>query len=307
MVPVFNDGDIIKEVLEHLISQGIEPVVLDNGSTDGSFEICQEFFNKGLIGLQRYESNKFLLMEILRKLYDMALVKSPDWLIINGSDEFLESGQNDSTLKTAISKIDSEGYNLIQFNVFNFFMTENNQNSEKSVKEKMKYYSFDHDDNYRAWKFHPGISPELKGGHSPIFPSDLKYQICPTKFVLRHYRFRSKEQADRKMKERLIRNKGTAETRTGWHNYWKVAQQNFSESVDHSTLNKYQEDNNWNLERRLSISDKHKTREEIFSEDGSLKDSFPSYADLKLNIITKNKKIENLERKLNEIEDSKSN
>ena len=36
MIPVYNGGDIIQEVIEHLLSQGLEIVILDNGSTDES-------------------------------------------------------------------------------------------------------------------------------------------------------------------------------------------------------------------------------------------------------------------------------
>jgi len=46
MIPVFNSVDILEEVIEHALSQGIEPVVLDNGSTDGSYEVCEEFAKK---------------------------------------------------------------------------------------------------------------------------------------------------------------------------------------------------------------------------------------------------------------------
>ena len=33
---VYNESDIVGQVIEQLVSQGIELVVLDNGSTDGS-------------------------------------------------------------------------------------------------------------------------------------------------------------------------------------------------------------------------------------------------------------------------------
>jgi len=42
MIPVFNEKDMISEVFDHLLSEGIELVVLDNGSTDGSYEICKK-------------------------------------------------------------------------------------------------------------------------------------------------------------------------------------------------------------------------------------------------------------------------
>jgi len=308
MVPLFNDVDIIAEVLNHIISEGVEPVVLDNGSTDGSYEICQEFFKNGQIELHRFETKDQQTIETLRKLYDMALVKSPDWIIKNDSDEFLESEKKDLTLKEAITKIDSEGYNLIQFDVFNFFITGKDDSSIKSVKERMKYYSFNYDFTYRAWKYHPGILPEIIAGHLPIFPADQKYRIWPKKFALRHYSFRNKEQAEKKIKDRLSRNNSTIETKLDWHiHYAKIQKQDFSKPLDHRVLNKYREDKNWNLERKFSFTDTMKTKEEIFLEDGFLKNPPPSYSKLKLNNINMREKLEKKNNIIKDLRESKQN
>jgi len=51
----------------------------------------------------------------------MALEYSPDWVVKNDSDEFLESGISNMTLRDAIKQVDQEGYNLIQFDRFDFF------------------------------------------------------------------------------------------------------------------------------------------------------------------------------------------
>ena len=69
MVPVHNESDIIKESLTHLINQGIDPVVLDSGSTDVTYEICQRFLEKGKIKLKQYVSNKFEWATTLRKYH----------------------------------------------------------------------------------------------------------------------------------------------------------------------------------------------------------------------------------------------
>jgi len=144
MIPTFNEVDIIKEVIENIISQGLEPVVLDNGSTDGTFEICKKFENSGSIKLRRFSTPTHVMHWdlILRALYDMALYKSPDWVIRSDSDEILETGVKGLTLKEGITQADSEGYNLIQFDRFDFFMTDDDNESAKSIKEKLSYYSY---------------------------------------------------------------------------------------------------------------------------------------------------------------------
>ena len=280
MVPVYNEADIIKESLTHLINQGIDPVVLDGGSTDGTYEICQRFLEKGEIKLEQYVSNKNEWATTLRKLYDMALLESPDWVVSSATDEFLESYENNMELKNAILQVDSEGYNLIQFNVFNFFMTKNDPISENSIKKRMLYYSFHHDANFRAWKVFPGILPEPRGGHMPVFPSDLKYNIWPKKFVLRHYQFRDKIQALKRINERIERNSGTPESKAGWHvHYNEIKNYPFSDPVDHSILQKYEGDNNWNLEYKFSFNPTAKEMKIVITEDGVIKPP-PTYHEL---------------------------
>ena len=58
MLAVYNDNDIIEEIIQHLISQGIDLVVLDNGSTDGTYEICKKFVGKGILDLFQYKTSR---------------------------------------------------------------------------------------------------------------------------------------------------------------------------------------------------------------------------------------------------------
>jgi len=249
MVPTFNDEDIISEMLENLLHQGTFPVVLDNGSTDNTFNICKKFSERGVIKLSKFYSELYNMSTILEILYDMALIENPDWLVLCASDELLESGLNDCTLGEAISQINSEGFNLIQFNRFDFFMSDDDNKSAKTIREKLTYYSYQDDFLYRAWKFIPGVKMR-DGGHYPIFPNGEKYIIYPRKFVMRHYTFRSKEQAGKKMQDRI--NKNIEEkSKEGLTQHLKNAlNHGLTKYVDHRLLTKYNEDNHWNLERK---------------------------------------------------------
>jgi len=272
MLPVYNEIDIVEEVIQHLLSQGLDLVVLDNGSTDGSFEICKKFAEKRLITLNQVKTSKFDFPLILRILYDMALTRNPDWLIRSDQDEILESGTPKLTLKEAIEQEDEKDCNLIQFDVFEFFATNNDNLSAKSIKDKFRYYSWQHDYAYRAWKHIPGVRVENAAGHMPIFPEGYPYRMSEKKFVLRHYRFRNKEQAIRNNEERLMRTKDIPERKIGWYTHFdKISKKKF-EPIDFNLLNKYGEDNNWNYEAKFQpyVMIAHKKRNEIFSKDGDL-------------------------------------
>jgi len=234
MLPVYNGDDIVGEVIKHLLSQGLDLVVLDNGSTDNSYKICKKFANKNLIHLKQFKTPTFNFALILRILYDMALQRNPDWLIRSDQDEFLESGEKNLTLKNAIKKIDSKGYNLIQFDCFEFFMTNNDNKKANSIRKKLPYYSWQHNFVFRAWKHTPGTRVEVGAGHFPVFPEEISNKISPKRFVLRHYRFRNNKQAKRNQDERLKRTNKIPELKLGWFLHLKrISKERFFEPVDY--------------------------------------------------------------------------
>jgi len=283
MLEVYNDDDIVEEVIQHILSEELNLVILDNGSTDKTLEICQRFLGKGVDKIFSIASNSWELSRDLRIQYDLALTLSPDWVIRFDSDEFLETGIKGLTLHDGIAEVDKQGYNLIQFDLFHFFMTDNDE-QEESVKKRLRYYSWATEFQFRAWKVIPGIRSD-QSPHLPIFPEFLKYRIYPKKFVLRHYPFRNKQQAEKKLLDRLTKIKNiNAEVELGMHNRYKsYNENNFPPVVDHQILTRYNDDNNWNLELKhlpfpTFTNYKHK-KENIFSKDGKLLKERPSILD----------------------------
>ncbi len=286
MLLVYNDEDIISEVIENFLSQELELVVLDNGSTDSTYQICEKFLGKGILQLKQFKTVTFISQHdvLHRILYHMALAEKPDWLMRSDSDEFFESGIQNKTLKNAIEQVDSEGFNLIQFDRFDFFMTDDDNESTKSIKEKLTYYSCHGDYLYRAWKNFPGIRMGYAGGHYPIFPEGLTYKIHPKKFVMRHYKFRNKEQAEQKMrgtirgttydKAKSKENKDVDIIKTGLNKHiTNILKQDYTSKVDHKLLTKYDEDGKWNYTIKFHpyMDEIPPKRVEIFTQDGKLK------------------------------------
>ena len=293
MVPVHNDEDVIEEVLEYLISQGIEIVIVDNGSTDNTFKLCQKFLDKGVLEIFKYSSDTFIAELIFRMLYDLALKYSPDWVILNASDEFLESGIQKMTLKDRITQADKEGYNLIQFDRFDFFMT-NNDEENSSIRKKLRYYSYQGDYVYRAWKFMPSVRIGDVAGHYPIFPNEEGYRIFPEKFVMRHYPFRDDMQSKKKVESRI---RGTNIDSSGERpvnaHYKKILNQDMTLRVNYKKLTRYGENGKWNYKIEYTP---HETfippkREEVFTNDGKLKNKPLSRYELNLLLNEKNEEL----------------
>jgi len=299
MLRTINDEDIIQEVIEHYLSQDLELVILDNGSTDRTFEICEKFLNKGVLKIHQYHSKYFDDIQTLKIVYDLALTFDPDWVGVVDSDEFYETGLKNTTLKDVVIQADKEGYNLIQSDTFEFFLTNDDDESKKSVKDRLRHYSYVGDFQYKFWKWIPGTFFGEYAGHYPNFPEGYRYKIYPKKMIVRHYPFRSTEHALRKMSMKM-RNR-SEDNEDSPHidmHEKKILSQDFSSKVDSEILAKYEEDGFWDFQKRYKPFNQTTpiTKEDIFTDDGKLKNIQKSFKENKLLIRSKNQQI----KKLNE-------
>ncbi len=251
VIPVYNEADIIGYVIEHLVSQGIELVILDNGSNDGSYEICSRYLHKGLLGLEVLRTELYEFDLLIQRLYNAALSFHPDWVLLNAADEFLESPHPGLTLKNAIELEDTKGYNLIQFNNFEFWPTEKDQGkSEPDVRRRLKHYTWNDDLQFRCWKINPGIQVTRTAGHYPIFPKNVKPKTSDTKYVLRHYRIRSYPHGLRKIFVDRLPRYPSEEKKLGRHIHYDNFKRDPTYFIIHSdNLNEYMDDDKWNLKK----------------------------------------------------------
>jgi hypothetical protein len=149
-------------------------------------------------------------------------------------------------LKEAIASEDLHGYNLIQFNNFEFFPTEKDPETELDVRRRLKYYTWNDDLQFRCWKLCPGVTVTGTAGHYPVFPKDVRCRIPHAKYVLRHYRIRSYSQGLRKVFEDRLPRYPPAEKQRGRHIHYDNFRPDRSYFVIHSdNLIKYNDDDRW--------------------------------------------------------------
>ena len=265
-VLVYNEADIVAQVLDNLHRNRIEFVVLDGGSQDGSIEIARGFRGKGLLEHRTLNRGVWKLQADLDCLVEMAARHTPDWIVLNDADEFLEPRELRTTLHEAIVRENREGHNVVQFDNFEFSLTERDSESkEPDVRKRLRFYKWSDDYRYKAWKYYPGATFSSTGGHRPVFPKGVKAKLSPRKFVMRHYRFRSIEQAMRKVfKERLPRY-ATEERAKGWHVQYDDFRSDPKFFVENSkTLSEYNEDGMWEIVRDPDWYPMYLTSDELF-------------------------------------------
>src|SRR6476620_7968201 len=98
IISAFNEADIIGDVIRDLVTQGIHVYFMDDGSTDETAAIVEEFIGKGVIRIERREQDgnvsnrgQFEWARILRRKAELASEIDADWFIHHDADEFRES------------------------------------------------------------------------------------------------------------------------------------------------------------------------------------------------------------------------
>lgn len=252
IMSVYNERDIIEYTILHMRAQQVPLIVIDNGSTDGSYEILEKYLDHGIAELTTMKTEFFEIGLLLRTLYGMATNYNPEWLLVVHADEILESPFRSMTLKQAIQLESSKGHNLIQFDNFEFWPTEmDKDDSEPDPTKRIRYYSWNDDWQFKCFKNYLGTNVDEAGGHLPIFPPNVKVSLAPEKFILRHYAVRSYAQGMRKVDEMLARYTEHEKRKWGLKKYTKFGREESYFIIDSSRLTRYDEDGFWVVERKF--------------------------------------------------------
>jgi hypothetical protein len=228
IITVYNESDVFLPVIDHLNDQGVDVYVIDNWSTDGTYEQVRERLGQGVIGVERFPSQQpekhiFDLRQIL--IREDAVVRELDaaWIMHHDADEIRESPWPDVTLRDAIYHVDRGGYNALNYTMIDFFPSGDDFRPGDTPTEKIPYFEFGKYPGYfvriNTWKNTGESLPSLwgSGGHHVEFEGQ---RIYPYKFLLRHYPFRSRAQTVRKIRERRTRSNWLERTLLGWHHMY---------------------------------------------------------------------------------------
>jgi len=224
IVCVYNEADIIAPCLERLIGQGIDVYLVDNWSKDNTFGIASRFLKKGLVGIERFppegrEAGGHDYRRLLVHVEKLTRKLKADWFIRHDVDEYRESCWMHMNLRDAIYHVDQSGFNAIDYTVIEFKMTDDLFSPGEDFVDYFKYWDFGHHSGnfvqIRTWKNGEYIVDLANsGGHQAVFTGR---KVFPLKFLLRHYPFRSEEQAIRKLfHERHDGIEGAEAKKRGW-------------------------------------------------------------------------------------------
>jgi len=212
---VRNESSHIQRILSDLLHQGIEVAVIDHESTDGTFEICEDFVGKGLISIDRLKwTGVYDLTAQLKAKARIVETLRHDWIIHTDADEWLQSPVEGETLLEGLDRITENGFNVINFEEFVFLPQHGRRVSlESYTKDILNYYFFAPRKQrlMRAWKRSAGFQNIESGGHTL---SGKAVKIAPEVFILRHYIALSYEQVVQKYVGRVFSER---DLEKNWH------------------------------------------------------------------------------------------
>ena len=226
ILAVRNEELYVRRCLRWLVGQGVQVVVIDNESIDGTRRVCAEFSRDGVIAITSYPYRgyypwKGLLEEKtrLRKQLDA------DWVIHQDADEILSSSRPGESLHEAIRRADGAGYNAVNFNEFVFIPESVEKSYERSdYLLAMKHYYFFEPwapRLIRAFKNNLDVDNVASAGHT--LPLEA-INLSPENLTLRHYIFLSVAHGRQKYLSRIY---SMEELALGWHKS-RVRIHNFS-------------------------------------------------------------------------------
>jgi glycosyltransferase involved in cell wall biosynthesis len=216
ILAIRNEEAYLANCLRHLVRNGIDFAIIDNGSSDSSAEIYRRReFAAHLVDVQNMPfSGAFSLAEQLRHKMTVIDTIQTDWVIHLDADEVMHSYRHGETLKEALTRLDAGGWNVANFDEFVFLPVESDYQPDAPGCQPMSLYYFFQPHSprlMRAWRKAGGFSSVDHGGHLLTGP-DLR--LAPEHLALRHYIVRSQQHAfDKYMTRRFA----SDEIGRGWH------------------------------------------------------------------------------------------
>jgi glycosyltransferase involved in cell wall biosynthesis len=222
VVTAYNERDVIVQTVGRLLAEGMEVHLLDNWSTDDTLELV-ESAHGDRVTLERFPaegpSATYDWIAILDRVEAVTRERRCDWAIHQDADEIRESPWPGVSLRDALYRVHTAGFNCVDHTVLNFRPTDDTFTDGADLGESFGWCEFPaHQSDFmqlKAWSAPgAGVGLSVDGGHQVRFPGR---RIFPYKFLLRHYPIRSQRHGERKVLRDRRTRWNRAERARGWH------------------------------------------------------------------------------------------
>jgi predicted nucleic acid-binding Zn-ribbon protein len=277
IVAAHNEADVIGPVVRALVEEeGVQVVLLDDRSSDGTVAAVEPWRGRGLIRVERFpeesgfapaDDARYAWADLLRRKQQIAAELDADWFIHHDADEFREGPWPGLGLVDSIARVDRLGWNAIDFEVFDFPPTDDGFVPGSDPRTHFTGYepgSAWNKVQVRAWK-KTGAAVDLasSGGHEARFEGR---RVFPLRFLLRHYPVRSQAHGERKVFQERQPRFRAEERAKGWHVQYEGL------AVGHRFLRDPQTLQPWDPDRaRLDAVLRHREYDALAAEAASVR------------------------------------
>jgi hypothetical protein len=219
-VTAFNEADLIGSTIEHLAREGVGAYLIDNWSTDGTWEIAQRL---GLIGAERFPaggpSAHYEWRQLLGRVEELAATTRADWLVHVDADERRESAWPGVSLRDGLWRVDNRGFNAVDHTILTFPPIDDGFRPGSDPERYFRHFEFGRNPGHfrqiKAWKRgNERVDLASEGGHDVSFEGR---RIFPFNFLSKHYPIRSQEHGERKIFRERQERWSPSERGEGWH------------------------------------------------------------------------------------------
>ncbi|HYN70019.1 MAG TPA: glycosyltransferase [Candidatus Eisenbacteria bacterium] len=222
VMTAYNEADIIGPSIEGLLGAGLAVHVIDNWSTDGTYEIAERYRGDDAFQLERFPdapTPSYDWAPLLRRVETVGGGARVDWAIHNDADERRTGPWPELALRDAIWRVQGSGFDAINHTRLDYRPIDNDFVPGTDFAAYFRHFEFGTTPDLRrlvkAWR-NTGQHVDLAGtaGHEAAFPGR---RLFPYRFLLHHYPVRSQAHGERKvLRERQAR-WNAAERAKGWH------------------------------------------------------------------------------------------
>jgi SAM-dependent methyltransferase len=228
IIAAYNEEDIIAEVVADLLMQGCDVHLIDNWSTDGTWEIARRLAaaHPARVAIERFPdapTSTYEWVPLLNRKADIAARYPGRWIIHTDADEIRRSPFPDINLPDAFDIVEQTGANRVDFRVINFQPTPSPRPGSQTVESSLRWFSFGtragHLRQCKAWvQGSQRVDLASTGGHEAGFKGAVDFRY---KFLLKHYPLRSEAHAVRKIEhERHARRSEYESNVLGFHSHY---------------------------------------------------------------------------------------
>lgn len=225
IMTAYNEHDIIRPTVEHLLNAGVNVHLIDNWSTDGTVDQVRDYIERGLITVERFPvegpPTMYDWTGLLGRVAEVAKTLDAEWCIHHDIDQRRDGPWPGSNIRDAIYRVNQWGFNAIDHTIVEFRPVDNDYPDGAELTSYFRRFEFVPGSataaHVQAWKNDHLVDLVSSGGHDVQFPGR---QVFPFNFLLRHYPVRSQHHGERKVFTERQSRYPREELDRGWHHHY---------------------------------------------------------------------------------------